>query len=106
MISNVDYRLVLVEKQKENSLANFEFVKGEFEGVIFEASDLQIEEDEVNDQAYLRFNYDVVFDNGHENLIENLNFKNCVGDVLMSVLMEAMENDIENRTDDSKTSDL
>lgn len=106
MINNEDYRLVLVEKQKENSLANFEILKGKFKGVIFETSDLQIEEDEQNDQAYLRFNYDVIFDNDHENLTENIEFKTIVGDVLMSVVMDAVENSNENRTDDSETSDL
>lgn len=104
MIENVDYKLVLVEDT--SSLVNIELLTGTFAGVIFSCSDLSIEEDEKEDQAYLKFEYEIVHKNDIEDLDESLDFKNTMGDVLVAMLMKSLENTVENRNDDSETSDL
>lgn len=65
---------------------NIKLTSGIFEGVIYNYGKVSGEEDKEKDEFYLQFEYNVVEPNGLENLENNIDFKNHIGDVLSSII--------------------
>lgn len=80
----VDY--TFIQSEDDNSLANVKLISGEYDGIIYSYGKVSIEEDEENDRAYLSFAFNVVDSNGFDNLEENLEFKNYIGEVLTTIM--------------------
>ena len=92
----IDYNFIEV-----NGAAGIKIVSGEFENVIYTYSNVSVSEakDEITDEdlpAMLSFNYDVVDSSSYiDDELQTLEFKNKIGDILMSILAKSVENTIE-----------
>ena len=80
-------------------------LKGEFQGVAFSVSNVQVEEkkdEKGDDVAYLGFEFNVLelANWNKEELDANETFKSTIGDVLLSILMKSIEDSKENREND------
>lgn len=99
---NIDYKFILVGE----SDVHIELLTGKYSGVVYKYGQTSVDEDKETDQAYLSFVYDVVDNKGFE-LDEDDEFKQHIGDVLVSVISEYANGVLnENRTNNSKESNL
>ena len=104
---NVDYTFVEV-----NGAAGIKLVGGEFEDVIYAYSNVSISEAKDEDTgedlpAMLSFNYDVIDQSEYtDEDLYTMEFKNKVGDVLMSIFAKSVENKIELEQIDSEESSI
>ena len=93
---DIDYTFIEV-----NNVSGIKILTGEFIGVIYTYSNVSISEDEKNLTKenlppVLSFNFDVVdFASIIEEDIYTLEFKDKIGDILMSILTKSMENTVE-----------
>jgi len=93
---NIDYNFVEV-----NGAAGLKISSGQYENVIYTYSNVSISEakDEITDEdlpAMLSFNFDVVDTSGYtDEELYTVEFKNKIGDILMSILTKSVENIIE-----------
>lgn len=102
----VDYAFVS-SQDEDNNLVNVRLLSGDFSGVEYTYGKVSIEEDEKNDTAYLSFEYTIVESEDFEDLEQNLDFKNHIGDVLTTIIMKSSgENLNANGTDDTEEFDL
>lgn len=78
---------------------------GEFSGIDFKYGKVSFSppEENTDGDAFLGFEYDVINTNGFENLEENIAFKNCMGDILVTIITEAAATRIS--TDDRETTE-
>lgn len=101
----IDYTFI-----EANGAAGIKIISGNFEDVIYTYSRVSISEakDDVTDEdlpAMLSFNYDIVDSSGYtEEEFQTIEFKNKIGDILMSILAKSAENTIELEQTDSKES--
>ena len=73
-----------------NGATGIKFDSGEFAGVIISLGEVKVEY--ADDDAILSYNYDVVWDNEVlPELLETVEFKNCIGDVLMRIIYENLK---------------
>lgn len=95
-IEDVDYNFIEV-----NGTAGLKILSGEFKDVLYTYSNVYVTEatEETTDEdlpAVLSFNFDIV-DNANysEEELSTIEFKNKIGDILLSVLQQSVENSIE-----------
>jgi hypothetical protein len=81
-----DYSLLIPEGEGES--IDVKVLSGVFTGVIYNYGKVKVEENEEDGSAHLAFEYDVIDSNGFENLEETAEFKNYIGDVLVSMIMK------------------
>lgn len=105
---NVDYTFNIPQEQGKE--VNIELLTGKYSGVLFNFGRVSVDEDKENDQAFLNFEYNIVDSNGIEYLENNIEFKDHIGNILTSIVMNKVgefgENDYEDGTDYIETSDL
>lgn len=82
----VDYTLVIPETQ--NDKIDVKLLSGEFSGVIYNYGKVAVEENQEDESAHLVFEYEVIDSSGLENLEESAEFKNYIGDILVSMIMK------------------
>lgn len=91
----VEYNFIEVNGQNGLKLES-----GEFSGVIVTLSELSVQDDGTDNpdgSAVLSFNYDVVYDaENPKELFETIDFKNTIGDILMKILTDSIEQAGEN----------
>ena len=78
----------------QDQWASIMITKGEYEGIIYQYGRVSVAEEENEDgNMPLSFEYNVVDYNGHEfqDLIESKEFKNTLGDILVEILDEQLE---------------
>jgi hypothetical protein len=98
---NIDFKFIV-----DDSIVTIELLDEKYSGVKYQYGKVEFDEDEENDQCYLNFNYDVVDSNGLE-LDNDDEFKNYIGTILVSCVSKYATGVLnENRTDDSKESNL
>lgn len=85
---NVDYRVIV--PVESGTLANIEILNDQFKDVIFRYGKISVNE-EKDETATLSFEYDVINAAGIENLEENEDFKNFLGDLISSILLDQIE---------------
>jgi hypothetical protein len=82
-----------------NGTPGFKILEGNFEDVCYTYSNVSVSESPENDEdlpAVLTFNFDVVDNAGYtDEEFKTVDFKNKIGDILLSVLQNNMENAIE-----------
>lgn len=89
-----------------NGMAGVKILDGEFENVIYTYSNVSVSEDEEDSSgedlpAVLSFNFDVVdFVDHTEEELQTIEFKNKIGDILMSILQRSVENTIGSESTD------
>ena len=86
----VDY--TFIQSEDDSSLANVKLISGEYEGIVYSYGKVSVEEDEENDTAYLSFAFNIVDPNGFDNIEENLEFKNYIGEVLTTIMTANLPN--------------
>lgn len=89
---DVDYKFIYSEEDTE---ATVFLSSGEFDGVSVKFSNVGMQENEDNTEAYLNFNYHVIESNGSLFLEDNEDFKNYLGDVLTSIIWNNIIKDKE-----------
>jgi len=67
---------------------NIELTSGPYAGVIYNYGKVLTEEKESKDEAYLTFEYDLIDSNGKEDLESDTEFKNHIGNILVSIIMQ------------------
>jgi len=95
-----------------NGVPGLKILGGEFADVTYTYSDVSMSENadaDTNEElpAMLSFNFDVDDFAGHtENEFETYEFKNKIGDILLSILKQSVENNIGPEQIDSEESAL
>lgn len=91
---NEDYKLILNESEDKEKIL-LQILKGNFKGVIFNISNVKVVEILENENANLSFDFDIIDNNGIQNLEENENFKNHIGNILLSIIINSIEEEKE-----------
>tara|TARA_B100001564_G_scaffold216381_1_gene182201 strand:+ start:231 stop:551 length:321 start_codon:yes stop_codon:yes gene_type:complete len=93
----------------EDKWASILITKGKYTGIIYQYGRVSVAEEENEDgNLPLSFDYNVIDFNGHEfqDLIESKEFKNTLGDILVEILDEQLDQDnLEYSAATSDTSD-
>jgi hypothetical protein len=85
---NIDYRVIV--PVETGTLANIEILNDQFKDVIFRYGKISANEEE-DGTATLSFEYDIIDAAGMKNLEENEDFKNFLGDLISSILLDQIE---------------
>lgn len=88
---NVEYSFNTRIGGEESGLVGINLLVGEYEGVVYRYGKVSVEEDKENDRAYLSFEYDIIDPNNKEDLENDLQFKDHIGNVLQSIMMKSIE---------------
>lgn len=91
----VEYNILEV-----NGAIGIKIESGEFSDVITTVSNVSVQDDEavVDGNAVLSFNFDVVYDaEKPKELFETIEFKDAIGDILLHLITENLENEIESK---------
>jgi hypothetical protein len=101
----VDYEYVVDEKDKAS--VHIKLLDGEYKDTVFKYGKVGVKEED--NKAYLQFNFDVI-QSPIKKLESNLEFKNYIGDLLSTIITKQLDVEEtyydENRTDDTKESDI
>jgi hypothetical protein len=100
----VEYNILEV-----NGAIGIKVESGEFSDVITTVSNVSVQDDESSPDgnAVLSFNFDVVYDaEKPKELFETVDFKNTIGDILLNLITENMENEIESEYINTEESSL
>jgi hypothetical protein len=100
----VEYNILEV-----NGAIGIKVESGEFSDVITTVSNVSVQDDEslTDGNAVLSFNFDVVYDaEKPKELFETVEFKNTIGDILLNLITENMENEIESEYINTEESSL
>ena len=95
-----DYMFKFPSETNKQEGYSIELTSGDFAGVNYKYGEVKVEEDEENGSASLVFSFDVVDANGIENLDINEDFKNVMGNVLMSIIEEGIISQTEDKVID------
>jgi hypothetical protein len=91
----VEYNFIEVNGQN-----GLKINSGEFEGVIVTLNELSVQDDGTDNpdgQAVLSFNYEIVYDaEKTKEVLETIEFKNTLGDILMKILTDSIKQAGEN----------
>lgn len=106
MTEGLDY--CFIYPKDDSTAVNIKFLQGPYEDTIFKYGKVKIKEE--NEQMYLLFAYDVI-ESPVENprkLEKDENFKNYIGDLLVELMSNNIEQEIvdETGTDDIKEPNL
>lgn len=93
--SGKDFSFRLPKEGEEDKGYHIELNSGEYEGVKFKYGQTSVEEDEEKGEAFLKFEYEILDSNGKENLENNEEFKNYIGNVLVSIIEENSKRDVD-----------
>lgn len=85
----VDFRLLIPEE--DNDSINIQLLTGEYSGVVYSYGKVSVKEIEEDEHAELAFEYDLIDSNNIENLEDNPAFKDHIGNILVSIIMENIE---------------
>lgn len=92
--SGKDFVFHLPKEGEENKGYYIELNSGKYEGVKFKYGQTAVEEDEEKGEAFLKFEYEVIDSNGKGDLENNEEFKNHIGNVLVSIIEENSKRDV------------
>lgn len=84
-----DYKLILPEDEPNS--VHVELMSGEYSGVVYTYGKVSVNEDVDRGEAIIGFEYEIVESNGHDDLSENVDFKNRIGDVLTTLISTEMK---------------
>jgi hypothetical protein len=99
----IDYNFIEV-----NGFAGIKIAEVPFKGVIYTYSNVSIAEAEgTSEEAVLSFNFDVIDLAGcTEEEIHTVEFKSKIGDILLSILQNSVENKVESEQTNFEESSL
>ncbi len=78
-----DYTFILDD---EDPIINIKILKGMYKDVVYNYGKVSVEESRETDSLHLNFDYEILIDNGIEDLHLNKHFKAFIGDILVSIL--------------------
>ena len=87
-----DYKFIIPEEVSDN--IDIELLIGEYKGVVYRYGGVKIDEDG-SGGAVLSFNYDVIEDADIGTLEEDEQFKNHIGNILVSLIEKRMASETE-----------
>lgn len=90
MITENDYKFV----EKDSDGPSYVMLTGdnEWNGTVFQYGNLKVIEDQEKDEAQLQFTYNIIESPlEHDMLNEDEGFKNYIGELLQTIIMEALE---------------
>ena len=90
MVEHVDFEFIFPEEGAKDT-THIKLLQGPFKNVIYWYGSITVEEDENKTAASLVFDYEILKkpdDLKDSKLEENIDFKNIIGDIIMSMLME------------------
>jgi hypothetical protein len=106
MIEGIDY--CFIYPKNDGTAVHIKFLDGPYKDTVFKYGKVKFKEE--NDQVYLLFAYDVLESpvKKPRKLEKDGDFKNYIGDLLVELMSENMEQDIidETGTSDSEESNL
>jgi hypothetical protein len=106
MIEGIDY--CFIYPKNDGTAVHIKFLDGPYKDTVFKYGKVKFKEE--NDQVYLLFAYDVLESpvKKPKKLEKDGDFKNYIGDLLVELMSENMEQDIidETGTNDSQESNL
>lgn len=104
LTENIDYTYIF--PAKSDNEVHIKLLTGAFEGTIFKYGKVKFEEK--NDEGYLHFAYDVIECKNvkPKKLEKNEDFKNYIGDLLLNIIANRLEESNENGTTDTEESYL
>ena len=87
--------ILVSDESKEWTAVRLTELTENYEGIIYKYGKVEIKEDEENDNASLQFNYDVLVSPTipKEELEEDIDFKNLMGDILHYLIEEQLQKD-------------
>lgn len=83
----VDYVYIIPET--EDTTVKIKLLTGQYENVIYQYGKVKFEE-KPGEEVYLGFVYNIV-ESPYENLSEDINFKNHIGDILVEIISQNIE---------------
>ena len=94
-------------ENRETGETAYVIKEGKFEGVVYTYTDIELPEmdGESEEEIPVKFTYHVMKNPTDENLVENTEFGNVIGEIMLEILDEALANDsvnYENRNDDTE----
>lgn len=87
LIENVDYTFIYPEESQ--TFVDIRLLSGKFSGIIYRYGKVGVEED--GDNAYLKFEYDIISSENPEKDTQTEEFKNHIGDILVNIIGEKNE---------------
>ncbi len=106
MVEGIDY--CFIYPKNDGTAVHIKFLDGPYKDTVFKYGKVKFKEE--NDQVYLLFAYDVLESPVKKpaKLEKDGDFKNYIGDLLVELMSENMEQDIidETGTNDSQESNL
>jgi hypothetical protein len=106
MVEGLDY--CFIYPKNDGTAVHIKFLEGPYKDTVFKYGKVKFKEE--NDQVYLLFAYDVLESTVKKpsKLEKDDDFKNYIGDLLVELMSDNMEQDIvdETGTNDSKESNL
>jgi hypothetical protein len=106
MVEGINY--CFIYPKNDGTAVHIKFLDGPYKDTVFKYGKVKFKEE--NDQVYLLFAYDVLESpvKKPKKLEKDGDFKNYIGDLLVELMSENMEQDIidETGTDDSQESNL
>lgn len=91
---DIDYKMISCKEADAETSASFtiELLSGKFVGVTYSYGNIgKIEENVDDDNATLSFEFDVIDLKDFKDLENDEDFRNYIGEVLVSILMSSME---------------
>ena len=87
--------ILVSDKSKEWTALRLTELTEEYKDIIYKYGKVEIKEDKENDNASLQFNYDVLVSPTipKEDLEEDIDFKNLMGDILHHLIEEQLQKD-------------
>ena len=94
-------------ENRETGETAYVIKEGKYEGVIYTYTDIQLPEVQADgaEEIPVKFTYHVMKNTTDENLVDNSEFGNVIGEIMLEILDDALANDsinYENRNDDTE----
>jgi hypothetical protein len=90
-LEGVDFKFVIPEEVSDN--IDIKLLAGEYAGVVYRYGGVSIDEDPNN--PVLSFNYDIIDNNGNDDLESEDDFKNHIGNILVSLIEQRLKSETE-----------
>lgn len=90
---NVDF--VIIPAKNPDESYSVQILTGDYLGVRYRYGKVEVEEDTEKGEAYLNFSFDIVDVADKENLVETLEFKNHIGDILVAIISKTLPKEEE-----------
>lgn len=86
----VDFKLIIPENAESETAVFIQLLTGEYTGVTYAYGKVSAEEQVDDENASISFEFEIIDSNGIDNLDENVEFKNHIGNILVSLVLNSI----------------